>query len=367
MAEQSEKFCVVHFKIDDSVEVVPIKWLFSTDEAVDYCKFPPGPASNIVKLCSNPETDPRENWILNEGMDYKRAVRRAKKYIDNTDVETTDVEQNRQRKRRKIDLPTIPCPPSPNILEPNVLQVTGYSEPPNERIFILPAHQTVPVDNLSDVPGCVVVFTDDDNEGNNPNSANESIPASPQYEEPTATTNSKFQDEVLLKLAQLDSEFKEIKLLLLRLIANQTTSSTFSTDSDFPVFPVNNQAELTSLENWVVNKLNYDKLVIALSKIGGQTPPSVVYNILRYLLSTKFSTQLRLTTVSGKIAFAPTRTAQVIRDATRLFSQENITDTVISTYIGRWLRNSGDRGGGRKQRIKENGNSSNNLPEMDTP
>ncbi|CAL8068226.1 unnamed protein product [Orchesella dallaii] len=357
MAEQSEKFCVVHFKIDDSVEAVPIKWLFSTEEGVEYCKFPPGPASNIVKLCSNPETEPRDNWIFYEVkvvkryVDYKRAVRRAKKYIDNTDVETTDAEQNRQRKRRKIDLPAIPCPPSPNLFEPHVLPVTDYSEPPIERTVILPAHQTVPVDNLSDVPGCVVVFTDDDNENNSVNEG-----------------TAEFQDEVLLKLAQLDSEFKEIKLLLLRLIANQTTTSTFSsTDSDFPVFPINNQAELTSLENWLVTKLNYDKLVIALSKIGGQTPSSVVYNILRYTLSTNFSTQLRLTAVSGKIAFAPTRTAQVIRDATRLFSQENITDTVVSTYIGRWLRNSGDRGGGRKQRIKANGDSSNNPPETDTP
>lgn len=78
MAESQEKFCVVHFKIDDSVEAVPIKWLLLSENEQFYCKFPPSTTPNVVKLCANPDKTPPVHWKSFEVEIIKRYGKNSK-------------------------------------------------------------------------------------------------------------------------------------------------------------------------------------------------------------------------------------------------------------------------------------------------
>jgi len=49
-------FCVVEFLNDNSVQLVPTKWINATR---DQCKWPPGPAASLIKNLR----DFTETWI----------------------------------------------------------------------------------------------------------------------------------------------------------------------------------------------------------------------------------------------------------------------------------------------------------------
>jgi len=56
-------FAVVHLKIDNSVEAVPLSWL-STDKT--YCHWPKKIPGNFKTLRTNPDSTPGEDWELFE-------------------------------------------------------------------------------------------------------------------------------------------------------------------------------------------------------------------------------------------------------------------------------------------------------------
>jgi hypothetical protein len=55
------KFCVVHFILDNSVEVAPTKWL--TDDQ-QFCKFPSAPPPSFYKIQTNCEAEANQEWPI---------------------------------------------------------------------------------------------------------------------------------------------------------------------------------------------------------------------------------------------------------------------------------------------------------------
>ncbi|CAL8136718.1 unnamed protein product [Orchesella dallaii] len=273
------KFSVVHFKSDNAVEIVPINWLFQQNGST-YCHFPPN-NSKIRKLISNPDSKPGRDWevfeiekIVKSYNTFKRAEKRAKKYIDNSDEDSTEAESIGRRKRRKIaDSP-------PDVSCPQVGFENLVPAAPNDHYsgtIILPALPSRPID------------------GQDLSREQFDIDSGPPVEQ--------FQEEALFKLVTLESSVNEVKILLLKLLTNQEGNTVAITDSasTFPLLPLTSAEDLDAIEQWLTDTENKKRLVLALSKIGGQKIASNVYNVLSQVIGTSFAKEIRFTGASGKL------------------------------------------------------------------
>lgn len=55
-----KKFTVIKFEKDNSVDVVPSKWIVQSDKIT--VKFPKYKNSNTIKLLEDPRSSPKDNW-----------------------------------------------------------------------------------------------------------------------------------------------------------------------------------------------------------------------------------------------------------------------------------------------------------------
>ncbi|CAL8136171.1 unnamed protein product [Orchesella dallaii] len=371
------KFSVVHFKSDNAVEIVPINWLFQENGST-YCHFPQN-NSNIRKLISKPDAQPGRDWnvfeiekVVKSYNTFKRAEKRAKKYIENSDDDSTEAESIGRRKRRKIaDSP-------PDVSCPQVGFENFIPAAPNDHYsgtIILPALPSRPIDD-QDLTRVQIEIDSGPTVDPIPSDAQRLAYDDAILNYSGSLSTTEFQEEALLKLVTLESSVNEVKILLLKLLANQGSNTTATTDSasTFPLLPLTSAEDLEAIEQWLNDTENKKRLVLALSKIGGQKISSNVYNVLSQVIGTSFAKEIRFTGASGKLPFGTLKLADVVRDSVRVYAAEPVTDSIIDQFIGRWFRNSNDRKGGRKLKTSkknlgnnDNGNSSNHEEETGTP
>jgi hypothetical protein len=130
--------------------------------------------------------------------------------------------------------------------------------------------------------------------------------------------------------------------------------------------------------------------VNVLKRIGGQDPTKNTYNLQRFVFEHSFALKVRMTDTTGKIAFGKLRLPSAIRSRFcfigdnlynfnsyltiseldcftevihRAGHSQNVTDELINGLIGKWLRNSSDRKGGRHvEKSTRNRSGSANAP-----
>ncbi|ODM94572.1 hypothetical protein Ocin01_12112, partial [Orchesella cincta] len=323
MGDLDKLFSVVHFKSDDAVETVPNSWIFGEDR-VTYCRFPPS------KIIPPKPKHPREN--------DRKPNKQSPVQITCPPIGLESLDQYLPH-NGTVTLPLLnPIPASAQFEEPDTLQ-DDINEPGMSRSESFAEEvQTGPcVDGKRDTVAA---------------KADLQTYMGEQTRLHCRLCRQNKEDETVLKLVTLESGINEIKLLLLKLLANQQTRET-TTDSDsYPLLPLTSREDLDTIENWLSQTKHEEKLANALSKIGGQKISSSVYNILSHVISPSFAKEIRLTSASGKLAIGPTKPANVIRESVRVSSSESVSNRIIDQYIGRWFRNSNDRKGGRKLRKK---------------
>ncbi|XP_035700592.1 uncharacterized protein LOC118435800 isoform X1 [Folsomia candida] len=157
--------------------------------------------------------------------------------------------------------------------------------------------------------------------------------------------NRKFQDAVISKLEIISSKLKHINL--------GTTCAKNIKLTGAPLLPLTSKDGLASLITWLGIDKNSDLMIDYLSLHGGENVSAVTGSILSEIFTNQFATVVSFTgqgqkAVCGiKDSILPKLITKSVR-SNKGFSQA--TDFEVKQAIINWLKNAGDRGGGRAAR-----------------
>ncbi|OXA50642.1 hypothetical protein Fcan01_13946 [Folsomia candida] len=164
--------------------------------------------------------------------------------------------------------------------------------------------------------------------------------------------NNAFQTKVTEELVKIRGHQEEI----LRRTAGTIDESPLEDDPNRPDIPLSTPEGLDLLNDWLKSNQTKTILVEKLRYLGGKNPNESVTRILEQLLLDKLAKIISLTG-AGKCAkrgLKDSKLQQVLYETVRLNrSTRELTNSEIDDFTKRWLKNSKDRDGGRKQRNKE--------------
>ncbi|CAG9822162.1 unnamed protein product [Phaedon cochleariae] len=176
-------------------------------------------------------------------------------------------------------------------------------------------------------------------------------------------SRNEFRKLVLSKLNTLlkKSDQIEERLIALEQLRQNKADDDVESDEEGIGIPLTNLAELDDFEEKIKTNSDYSrKLINVLKRSGGSDVNSIIYGIMRQLLTNSLAQKFSWVGFKGKKNFKELRLAKLITKTVRIH-KNTITDDVIAEAISKWLAQAQLRAS--REEMRANKNKSNNSVE----
>ncbi|OXA52429.1 hypothetical protein Fcan01_12295 [Folsomia candida] len=162
--------------------------------------------------------------------------------------------------------------------------------------------------------------------------------------------NERFQEAVIDRLIHISHKLKSLNL-------GPSSTPNFSLEGA-PPLPLTCKEDLHALNIWLLLGKNQESMVTFLSLHGGDSVSSVTASVMKEIFTNQFAITVSYTGKGGKavcgIKGSLLHKIAIIRGVRSNRGYENSTEFEIKEAIKNWLRNAGDRCGGREARRHHN-------------
>ncbi|OXA46242.1 hypothetical protein Fcan01_18929 [Folsomia candida] len=159
-----------------------------------------------------------------------------------------------------------------------------------------------------------------------------------------------FQEAVIDRLIHISHKLKSLNL-------GPSSTPNFSLEGA-PPLPLTCKEDLHALNIWLLLGKNQESMVTFLSLHGGDSVSSVTASVMKEIFTNQFAITVSYTGKGGKavcgIKGSLLHKIAIIRGVRSNRGYENSTEFEIKEAIKNWLRNAGDRCGGREARRHHN-------------
>ncbi|CAG7831871.1 unnamed protein product [Allacma fusca] len=347
-------FSVVTFTEENSIEVIPTKWIYSNWKK---CKCP-ADLKTFSKLRSKPESERQKSWVPYaievkcQTDEYMSAQNQAQHLQFTSNIESSDsgTEGLQARKKRKTK-PTQKYQNSNNSFKsskkPAPIQDDGSSEDDEEALHIAMETPTnlAPLYKQPSQLNHVISDPEETSRSSSENYSQNSIAsASTGTPSPFLVTDlqaelRRFQEVVLTELHTIKSDVEIVRSAVVRNNSRQNPECPFHR-------PLSNNADLQAAEESLKDSKDIFKNWCV--SLGGTSAESHTRRILGKLFKHEYSLEFNFTGKRGKQSFSKLVMCEVVTSA--VLESHRTTECAVEEVISKWFRYGRDRNGGRSKR-----------------